>query len=90
LYLSLAWYQTQEVEVGLQPDLVPADYNHWQHKEVAELVVHSLDLEEDRVIVVEEGVKLQVVGAELHKAQSDQKHSLDQAERAQIHQAFEL
>jgi len=89
LYLSLAWYQTQEVEVSLQPDLVPADYNHWQHKAVAELVVHSLDLEEDRAIVAEEGVKLQVVGAELRRVQSDQKHSLDQAERVQIHPAFE-
>ena len=53
------------------------------------MVVHSLDLEEDRAVVAEEEVKLQVAGAELRRVQSDQKHSLDLAERVQTHRAFE-
>jgi len=55
---------------------------------MVELAAHSPDLEEDRALVVEEA-KPRVAGAEPHKVQSDQKHSLDQAEMVQTPQAFE-
>jgi hypothetical protein len=54
------------------------------------MVVHNPDLEEETVLVAGQEVKPQVAGAELHKVQSEQKHSLDQVEMAQTHLAFAL
>src|SRR5205807_9921650 len=88
LYSNLSEYQTLESEMDPLPGLAPAEHNHQQHKAMPKMVVHSPDLVEDRALVVEE-VKPRVAGAELHKVQSDQKHSLDQAEMVQTPQAFE-
>jgi hypothetical protein len=49
------------------------------------MVVRSLGLDKDKALVVGEEVKPLVAGAELHKAQSEQKHSLDLVEMDQTH-----
>lgn len=72
--------------MALQPVLAPADYNHQQHKVMVEMDIRSPDLEEDRALAAEEEVKPQVAGTELHKVQSELKHSLDQVEMDQTPQ----
>jgi len=55
---------------------------------MVEMDIRNPDLEEDRALAAaEEEVKPQVAGAELHKVQSELKHSLDQVEMDQTPQA---
>lgn len=54
---------------------------------MVEMDIRNPDLEEDRALAAEEEVKPQVAGTELHKVQSELKHSLDQVEMDQTPQA---